>query len=444
MTGRIARRLDDESGMAAAMAVIALGIMLIAAAGVFAQAVLVNDTAGKDDSGRRAFQAAEAGLNVATQRLTAYQPGATSCQTTTTDVDSGGGWCTSTWEWVDSSDAGASSAVGRRGQFRYFVSKPLAVGSGCWAPVYAGVSERCVVAVGKVSGQTRRVEARVAVAGAAALFANGTGLIGLRKVELKQDSEVVGNITTNREFKCHPSSVLTGGSVLLPPKAKKKGSCSFPTTAIPTPNLVAPPNFGNTATVNNNSVFTCAAPGSCAGTVTYDAAKRSLKLEKNARLILTGGVFNLCELEMKEGAKIEITGQVRLYMDSDKRKGSGCSSGRFSVDARAEFDNKTLNPENFVIYGWTTKMTLPVKKPLYAVVHAPYAKIKAKSDKSPGSMVGGIVGKEIKIDKRVDFSWSDQLADFQPDVVPSYQRIGWRQCRSQEPTTGAPDQSCVG
>jgi hypothetical protein len=478
MTSFTWSRLRSEDGMAAALAVIVLGIMLTLAAAVFAQSVFLSDSTNKDDMSKRAFQAANAGLDVALARLNLIAPEASKCITTTSQVPGANGWCSATaWE-----------SVGDNADFSYQVSTAPIPGGSC-AGQQLLASERCVVSTGRALTAQRRVEARVgALAGDMPIFyttclnpASPTvdtcsGIVGDREVNIKDDAIVNGGFGTNGriKFKC---SATVNGPVQLGPAIGKLPGCLLGNILRRTaPFLVARPDFRNpytlinSATSNDNAMINTF-PRSQTSKIPYDPVKRKLTLADGQSLTLSSGVYNLCSMTIGKNARLSIApgARVILFLDmpegtgASNRQGSGCpnDAGTFESKENSAIQTTTTDPADLQIYAWgSTKhlakgqthhtVELPLNSEYHAAIVAPYSKVTFEKFKRPnanspqGTLNGGIIGRKVEIRKDMHFNASEVLltqGSTDVDLLSTYARFAWTECRARNSSSN-PDFGC--
>lgn len=423
--------MGTESGFAAVTALIVMGMSLVIAATVFGQGVHLGETTKEDDAGKRAFQAAESGLNVALNRLDTVRPAAGSCITTGLAAPDppGSGWCAPT----------AQESVGAKQLYSYRVSIAPPPGGLCAGdPLDSGTSERCVVAVGEVNGAKRRLEARVGSTQGATPFTSNTSLIGYKQIRIKGGAVIKSNLGTNGKLRKDPGATIDG-TVYLGPKATAKGYTGpvvrKSTNFFPAPvSFFNPPSSTNpsddTAVKNDNHLMS----KSSATNVSYvpNPNGRTLTLGDGQSVTLPTGYFNFCTLKLGKNARINIApgATVRLYIDSRDREGSRClQNGFLESGPNASFNNPNADPNSLQIFAWSekTKLTIPNKQNFAGIIYAPASQVKFSGK---GKLTGGVAGAKVEIRKDMKLQWVPLVSGFSIPALPVSQVAAWRQCSS--------------
>ena len=185
---RIAR---DERGLALPVALMVLSVMALISAYAFASAVQLSDSSNEDRRSKRAFQAAETGLQVATYRINNLAPLDGQCVTTVVTQPVVCGGCSDSGQLADGAE------------WTYHMT-PVLLGGKCagylinYNPADPSLSlaPRCITATGTVNGVTRRTQARVVLFKGAPLFPE-PGIICLTSCEVVNSAQVTGTIATN-------------------------------------------------------------------------------------------------------------------------------------------------------------------------------------------------------------------------------------------------------
>jgi hypothetical protein len=349
MTGlrNICRR---EDGVAMVLVMGVMATLLVLTSVVVSSSTLVGRNTSTDTARKRAFEAAEAGLQATLYRLNMLGPegnmcigGAShvvqaptgvSCTPYTEDLGNGAFWTS----WT-TSDLPNGSMCGR-----------LEVGSS------VSIVERCVPASGTVDGVTRRVQTRVASYNGAPLFPV-SGVVGLRSVYVDENADIVGGAGSNGQITVDNGAITS--NVTLGPAAPDvtvgiNGSTGpiFRRSAQQGPFVLAPVDPGSSVTTNDNVRLSNGAANprispydSVSGSVTYDAATRTLTLDNSASVTLGGALYNFCQITMNNNSTITLAPGARtaIYIDSPERAGSGCpaSSGTLTMMNNTSFVNNS-------------------------------------------------------------------------------------------------------
>jgi len=447
-----ARVRSDESGVAMVVAIGTLMVLLTLTALVAEGSVQLSGTSNTDRNAKRAFQAADAGLQVATYRLNKLAPLDAQCIADLPILPVLAGGCTS------------SGSLGNGSSWSYHMTRVLTLtdnASCAGFPIQydpngsaLSLAPRCITSTGTVNGVTRRVQARVVVFTGQPIFPLG----GIICLQLCQMGNAVlahnGAIGGNGTVEVGNSSNIQGGFKLAQGATVTQGNS---TNAISYrtndegPWVLTAVDIGNTATTNNNGNWTF----SSGATYTWNASTRQLNMTKGT-LTLKGGVYNICSIDIGNNATVAVAQGAKavLYIDSPARTGSGCASGAGYIDANNNFDNPNVNPDGtpqtealqVYVYGSDPSSSKPAlqfknSSALNAVIHAPNA---AVNFKNAAVVYGAINGNKVTTVNSLDFSWGGQgVASLRTNATISlFQRTGWRQCRSTPTDASDPGSGC--
>ncbi len=439
---RILQRLaSDERGVAMIVSMGVLAVILSLTAAVAANSVHVSDTSNRDRDEKRAFQAADAGLQVATYRLNKLAPGDGLCVTNVVQAPVNG-------------DCAATGSLGNGATWKYNLSPVLSVGDNCAGFPITSVSQllpRCITATGTVNGVKRRVQSRIVLNTGAPIFPM-PGLIALNSMKFKNSSRIHAGMGANGLVELSNSNEVDGGIKLGPgAPAAQVGNSTIGGGGISYrsnqegPWVLAPVDVGNSATVNDNGSWTRSG-GNTAVWNGGDPAYRELQLD-NGTLTLTGGTYNFCQLTVGNSVTIVVPqgAKVRVFIDSPNRPGSGCRSnvdtGRFVVNNGLSILG---NADQFqlYVYGGDTSYGPAVEinnsGDLHMGIHAPSASVLFKNSQR---FWGGINAKNIEWKNSTDFWWDDSLSSLRGVTTSLYQRTAWRECQP-DPTSSAAASGC--
>ena len=448
-----ARRGDE--GFAMYIVIMTMMVILVLAAAMANGSVATITGVNKDEVATRAFQAAEAGAQTALHRINLIQPQVNQCVTTqAASPQTGSNWCAAT----------SSESIGHGQFFRYQVSREMS--GGCTGSSFgSATSERCIVATGTVSGVTRRVIMRVVSSSGASPFPV-SGLLGLNSVSIGNNTTTVAAVGTNGLLTVNNNAVLSGGAYRWAnspaPSLGSNVTISPAISTFPTQYVLSPPNMLNPSTLadsktsnDNGRLLAGASPadscsgGNGTGSTCYTntgTAPRQLSLGNNGSVTLGGGVYNFCNINIGNGASINIASaaKVIIFIDSPDRAGSGCVTGQGGISSgnNAVFSNPSGDPTalQLVIYGSTAQPTffLPNNITLSAAIYAPTTTVNFKNN---GTFNGGISAKAIVIKNNA--SWDNRVADLRFATTLVYFRGAWRQCNSLAQSATAPATGCL-
>jgi hypothetical protein len=476
----IKRLVREQTGIALPAALGVLVVVTLLSTSVFAVSLRLSDTSTASRDSKRALAAADAGIEAAVFRMNELGLQTTSkCFTTAavspasgTDPETGGtpaaGEC-----------AGVKDDLGNSSSYTYYVTPALEDGDVCAGlPVHHAdpngavtVSQRCITSIGQANNERRRVQARVASYIGVSLFPVG-GILGINGVDVKNNAVVTGLLGSNGQIELGNNGYVSGGIEL--------GSASSPSPSLGNNSslggqvtyrsdadgafVLAPPDFGNTHSVNDNGRITSGLDAGNNVTYTNTASNpRNLSLGNNGSLTLGGGTYNFCKVNMGNNAQITIavTAKVRFFLDSPDRAGSGCiPSGQTAAQARtngyggmvmgnnSSFNNSTqaINLQMY-FYGYsngTHAVDFKNNSTFRAAVYAPASFLTWNNN---ATIIGGVSAREVELKNNSSFTWAGDsgqfsLSQLMTDTVSVYYRMAWTECRRVRTTTSDPESGC--
>ncbi|MFL5846979.1 MAG: hypothetical protein ACJ762_20035 [Solirubrobacteraceae bacterium] len=461
MTGR-RLNLRSEDGVAMIVAMGVLAVMLVLSATVVSSSSLLSSGTTKETARKRAFEAAEAGLQATVYRLNMLAPSADKCiggSTVTVQAPTGAA-CTP-----------YSESLGNGATYTAWTTASLSTGGSC-AGTQVGAStsiaERCVTASGTVDGVTRRVQTRVASYASAPIFPLA-GVVGLSQMTFSNNVQVVGGIGSNGGIYMSNSAAVS--NTTIGPSAPTPTTSNSATTGVVTrrtaaqgPFALAPVDPGNSVTVNDNGRIANALrnpPVQPADTITvngggvsYDATTRMLSTSGNATLTLGGGIYNFCGLSTSNNTTIRLAPGARtaIYIDSPARPGSGCAagSGSFSMANGTAFDNTSPAVPStgfahdptalqlYVVGGAGSSVNLVNNTAFYGTVYAPNSTVNLSNS---GIIYGAVAAGSINMTNFAKVVADPNATSISTSGGGVYFRSSWRECRNT-PTTTDPSSGC--
>jgi hypothetical protein len=448
MRKRVTARMRAEEGVALIVTMGALSVMLILSALAFSSSTTLSGNTNRERSAKKAFQAAEAGLEVGTYRVnnlvdvtgvatSCRFPGEAGCADSGTLADG------STWSYALTPELTPSTLLSLlpNGQCAGFPVGFTSTGQ-------LNVAPRCLTATGTSNGVTRRQQIRLSLFKGAPLFAGVPGMVGRRGIRLKNASKIHGRIGSNGLISLDNSNEIYGGIVTGPgaptPQIGNSTVVGGVTSRPPEegPIVFAPVQIGNTATVNNNAGMVL----SNRATRTYDAQYREIEFN-NGTVTFLGGDYNLCSLYANNSTNFVVPqgAQVRLFIDSPDRPGSGCRAGTGWFEARNSL-NISGADNAFQLYIWggnpsPTKPAFYIKNAgeLHMAIHAPNADVIINN---AARFYGAINADYVEFKNTTDFYYSSLLDSLGADLSTLFQRSQWTQCRSTPTNAGDPHSGC--
>ena len=459
MTGlrRIGR---EQDGVAMIVAIGALAMMLMLTATVVGATQLLGTATTTETARKRAFEAAEAGLQATVYRLNMLAPANDRC------IGGAG-------ETVQAASTGTSCApyaesLGNGASFTSWTTLPLSAGGTCAGLTVGGssaISERCVTASGTVDGVTRRVQTRVASYATAPIFPIA-GVVGLHSVHITNNAHVYGGSGSNGQVTIDNNG--TSASVTIGPAAPNvsvgnNGSSGPVTrrTSAQGPFALAPVDPGNSVTVNDNVRLTNAFASpqrspfdSVNGGVTWDATTRVLSLGNNASATIGGGIYNFCQLSLSNNSSITLAPGARtaIYIDSPSRSGSGCgaSTGTFAMGNNSSFVNNSPPAQGsgfahdptalqlYIVGKAGAAVTLANNSAFYGTVYAPTSTVHIANN---AGTWGAVAANDIDLANNATLTADPNATNITTSGGGVFFRTAWRECRPQ-PTTTDPASGC--
>ena len=444
------KRLQGESGVAMVVVMGALLVISLMAGTLAANATQTSDSAVKDSNSKRALAAAEAGLNVATERFVPHRTtlAANACLVmvsnvlTPTAMPAGTAECPPVAD-VNELDAGAD--------YEYVMSM---AGAACrFAPGGTSTTtaaDRCITSTGIVNGVRRRVQARLSTRTGAPFF-DMAGLVGLDSITMTNSNDVntsVGSngvISVGNSVRVNGDAVYgPGGSVQIGTGGRVNGS-QIPRSEPFT--LELDEDFA-AARLNNDNL---SLPSSWfAG---GDRTLRPMFQPPNgtdATMPVPAGtdpvVYYFCNVYLDNSIKLRLPAnrEVKIYVDSPTRTGSPCATGgrvhlRNSIDWNWPSGPGLASNLEFYLAG-TGGEDLYLENSIRAsaVFYAPNSFVDVNNSVEVN---GAIAAKSILINNSIKFTWP---ADVRDDPGPG-RRVswsGWYECRPNPSVASDPESGC--
>jgi Tfp pilus assembly protein PilX len=461
------RHLSDEDGFVLPTAIIVLLILTVLIGAAITVAAQTSTSTTRDNNTKAALEAAEAGLQTASYRLSKLEPKwPESCINGKVEVKK-----------ENECNSGIES-LGNGTSFEYWTSFALAAGTKCAGEVttIANSTQRCITSVGTVGGVKRRLQERAAL-NRPPLFAV-KGIMGYKSVSVKQVSELKGAIGTNGTITLTNGDTVTES--VLGPNGKIVGSGS-PGTIIKSPTAFEPPTVpigksadgaadpskckpplqGEPPAAGPNCDFrityginkTNPLEADATSGVTFNAATRALDIkEQGSSLILKEGIYNFCSFVVEgNNSKIEtaVGARVEIFIDSANREGSGCTktqspaAGTLSL-AKNGLEIKNPNPDatylQVYVYdgsGGTIEIKNNSSSEFYGTIVAPQSKL---SIGNGGSFTGAIMANEVELINGFTFKWEEKVEKLLVETT-TYERKAWAECPPTYSVTN-PQEGC--
>lgn len=443
---RVRARLADESGVAMIVAMAAMLIIGVLAAGAVTLSVNTNQQARHNVEQKQALEASEAGLQAALYRYNMLVPDASSCvgdassypATSTTPAGVGEGLpvCHS---------ASAGTPSGGNASYEYWTTSAQdGATATCTGPSLsssAGVSNICITSVGTSGNQTVRTEMRAASYAAQPLFPANGGIIGLNGVSINKNGSITGNIASNGTISLSNNTVVNGYAELGPAQGSLSlgSGASAPTQTLPNNLVLAPVNPENSAQTNNNTMMTLSGGATYTNTT---LTPRALDLGNGGSVTLSGGIYNFCSVTGNQGSILTTTGEkVEIFIDSVEDPGSGClNNGVFDVKNGVTWTNYAQDPTTIqvYIYGPNADVYFKNNGVFDGILYAPTSSVSFMNN---GTVNGAVAGSYVTFDNNLTFNWGGpEVSSLDAVTQGLYYRTGWGTCTAtmslSNPTAG--------
>jgi Tfp pilus assembly protein PilX len=437
----------DERGVAlpVALAILFLvaGLTTIAAKA----GVVTNHFTQRDRNAQRALQAANAGIEATIYQLNLMQPKGLECvikdaatntlQIVPVDPD---GWCiTQTEDLGDGASytARASSGITLNTNGQVLI-------------------QRRIVSTGTVNGIKRRVRLTSNAATGRPLFAANYAAISLSSVDFGNSVFINGGIGSNGNITLRNTAEVCGAATPGPGKTLSLQNSAtvcpgYSTTAAPTNFVLAPVDQGTSATVNDNSRI--CVQDTCSGSVSWNAATRTLILTNSGTVTLSGNVYNFCKVEIRNSAQLRIaarTTPLRIFFDTPEA--CGAPSGNYAqltLTQTSGIINLNTDPTTLqVMVAGSSSHASSVEfhntgdaaQDVHMTIYAPNSTILFEN---PTTMTGALAAKQILLQNSVELTYDERVRGivslnsaqlFQLDA-------GFQECTAV-PTSSEPDSGC--
>jgi len=435
---------------------VALGVLMVVGglATVAAKASIVaNHQSFRDISVKRAAQAAYAGVQALRYQTNLIQPRVDEC--VAKEVSTGAlsavpvqadGWCEPQTEDLGDNTSytatiTASTAITANGQL---------------------LAQRKIVSRGTANGVKRRIIQTINAATGAPLFAPGYAAISLSSVDIGNTVRISGGLGSNGNISlrnsaevCGPATPGPGKSLSLFNSANVCGG--FSTTPAQQDFQLQPVDLADSATVNDNARITAAVTGtgSPADTCTscdkinWDPVARSLELNNDSTLTLSGNVYNLCSFEMNNSSQLIVAVRdpntpLKIYIDSPENCGAGSGSVRLRNNTGIVNLNTDPTTLQLSVAGSPTAATSvsfenSFSSSMIMAVYAPNSTISMTNNLH---LVGALAGKTLQMQNNTSLTYHERIGDISTgSSMRVYNDEAYVEC-TVEPTDSAHDSGC--
>lgn len=464
----------QDSGIALIAAIAILLIISLLASAAITTSLDTSSSTTKDESRKSALAAAEAGLRVASYRLTMLNPEERQCIGASANETPTGTYCAATEE-----------EMGNGAAFSYKTTPALAAGEKCVGlevQSQEALQQRCVTATGRAGGVSVRVEARVASFTAKPLFPyDKIGLIGLEEIRIAGNHlDLYNGLGSNGRITVEGNNIHQTGGCELGPSGKYTSSGNNFEACEPAPRqrtpaegelVLSPVKPGNSESGPCPAEAEAEPSGNCderiiegmlraekrTYTSPYDSfstangyipeMRAALERERvlllrgnNISLTLTGGVYNFCSM-IVEGNHNSIT--VAAGVKTEIFVGSpGCPSGTGQLNLRGNslgsLSEQSTALQIYVYGNGPVNLEGNSEHSTAAIVYAPQAEVNIRGNSA--NFKGGIAARRLHIEgNSFTDGWQSEdqgVKVGKAGASDAYYRTAWGQC-TPEGTTPA-------
>jgi hypothetical protein len=447
-------RLTDPAGFAMPIVIVVSMVLMIVAAVAVTSGLNATTSSNRDRQVKVARQAADAGLELALYHINAVMAGqALPCLSrdgagNMTMVDyspPGGQWC-----------APVTDTMADGSTIAYQLSRET--------PVTGTSPEqvtRRIVATGTYLGQQRRVYTEIrAIRGVTGFFTSG--ITAKERITAINDAVIGADVRSNGDIRLENHASICGSITSGPGRTISDSSdqrfCNETARGQATSQLVFDDYLADhaaawTSNGPSNSRLGCGGGPTkdvCKfpGDIKWDASKRELIVDNAAELTLSGDVYSLCRLNLKNNSRLFIAPRpagspVKIYFGSPEQCGQ---TEPIMIENGWGITNNNTDPTTlqFFVRGSssiTTKVNIKNNTVNSAatpiLIYAPNSEVMLENN---AFFTGGLVGKivELKNNVRFDFDPNSVIGNGSSALV--YQASQHRECSPQP--SGAPDTGC--
>jgi Tfp pilus assembly protein PilX len=448
-------RPANEAGFILPTAVIVLLILTLLIGAAITVAAQTSTSTTRDDSTKAALEAAEAGLQVASYRLSQLKPTSTQCINGTEKPES------------ESACKTSAEPLGNDATFQYWTSLPYKAAEKCAgqevtvAEIKSGATLRCVTSEGIVNGVTPGTRLRTLFESKPGepLF-TVKGITGLHEVKISGSVKVPAVVASNEKIIGEGSAAFEKGFELCPPNGEFKPKAGLERNASGVTvggigGLESNPSLEKTRSASEcplKASIPLIYPGHATAESNEDsrigkedefftegkaankfsgAPNYELKMSSNSKLTLGGSKYYLCSFLGERAAELKIptAAYVEIFIDSpeDAEAKTKCKSGGTFETGEFTLTNQAKNPAKLLIvmYG---KGPLKITRgaTFEGSIYAPEAEVEVNGGTT---FRGGIVANTVHITNGAGlFEWSEEVQNLTNGKPTPYGRKAWEQC----------------
>jgi Tfp pilus assembly protein PilX/cytoskeletal protein CcmA (bactofilin family) len=435
MLKNIARLLRSERGVALPVAVSVLMVSGALAGAAATSAVTGDRQSNRDRSVKRAVAAADAGLNIAAYRLNHFATALTpTLQCVSLNATSGllqveaalgDNWCREQTE-----DLGEGTI------YRYRVSTRVLVNVGGQS-----VWQRKIVSTGIANGVQRRAIKTVAAPSGTPLFEDA--VFSDQDMVMNGAARVDGSVRSNGNL-ISGGAARVCGDVEVGPSKQLRGSspaCGGSSSQASTPRVLAPV----VVPLTNDNIRITNGSDPRTGSISWNAAQRTLSMDGGDTLTLQGNAYVFCSLQLSANARLWIdplNGQpVKIYIDSPESCGG--SGGSVSLSGTSSIEPRNGDPSMAQLYvagskRTATTVTLSGNAELVGTLYAPNSQLVMGGS---SQITGAVAAKSVRMSGSARVRSDSRTDSIAEQPLQIYKRQAWVECTPTQKGS-APDGGC--
>jgi hypothetical protein len=340
----------------------------------------------------------------------------------------------------------------------------------------SNISQRCVTSIGTSNGVSARSQIRSATFGAEPLFPV-PGITGINGITNGNNANVNGGEASNKVITGGNNNTVITGGVELGPGGSYTGAGNPTQIPLPTPIVLGPvdPGSSNQSSLANCPTRQAAGYPACndnyrianyianpitptpanedpSSQTTYNAATRTLTMTGSSpSLTLGGGLYNFCEIDIKNNATISLATNVRaeIFIDSPDDPNSGCPAGTGSLNVKnnVTWSNPLNDPTalQIYVYGYnngSNVVNFMNNGNCTCVLYAPQSTINLSHNSNNSDLTGAVSGALVNVPNNFNFAYNAQAGTLQARTTGLYYRTAWAQCTPTPPSVTNPGAGC--
>lgn len=317
------------------------------------------------------------------------------------------------------------------------------------------MAQRTFVSTGIVNGVRRRAIVTGNASIGAPVFPPGYVIAVRDSVDMKNNSVVSGGIGSNGTVNLKNNAQVCGNVTAGPGKKAVIGNnftqCPGYNTNPANELMDLQPVDLSRATPNDNqrlAPLNTAGKDTCSNCakVNWHPGNRTLTVEKDGVLTLSGNTYLFCRLEVKSGGRIQISSRPSpLFIYIDKPENCGTASGMGSMIWDGDLVN-LYSPAHAlaILVGGSTSKSTSVDLPTNGASNPMgiYAPLSTVVMKNGVQFTGAVVAKTLDIKNNASFTWDSRINNLlSGSNIRFYQAGVYKECTNTATGT-APDSGC--